>query len=259
MISIIRQGLTAWAVRYFLIMSVLLVCGCSKGPLDPYDPIIGPRNPGPGAEKYFRGRTDIAESEKTALLSRRACSPEFLMEMVRVPSREVRSFVASNPSINAAVIEILLTDAEPGVRQYLAGNPTTPRPVLLKLRLDPDPNVQYGLPRNPNWSADDIRKMYEDKSAVPSVIAANPSTPSDLLEELGKSSDYNIRIALANNPSIPDATAWFLAAQKDVSVRTMLTYNPGVGKDVLEILARDSDPGVSRRAAIYLYKKTKNQ
>jgi hypothetical protein len=239
-----------------LIICVLFVAACSD---DPYDPALGPRNPRPGAEKYFTGRRDLPEDQKAALLHYKPCSQEFLSQLADVPSREVRSFVAANPSINESIMEKLIHDKEPGVRGYLARNPHVPRSVLLRLREDSDKNVRWGLPGNPNWTADDIRQMYRDRVTSPSVIARNPSAPSDVLQELSASTDYNILIALANNPSISRPVVLTLAKQKKPSIRKMITYNPTTPDDVLQSLTEDSDEDVRRYALLALQRRIRTE
>jgi len=156
-------------------------------------------------------------------------------------------------------MEKLIHDKEPGVRGYLARNPHVPRSVLLRLREDSDKNVRWGLPGNPNWTADDIRQMYRDRVTSPSVIARNPSAPSDVLQELSASTDYNILIALANNPSISRPVVLTLAKQKKPSIRKMITYNPTTPDDVLQSLTEDSDEDVRRDALLALQRRIRTE
>ena len=239
-------------MKRFLICCVLCMTGCWG---DPDDPLIGPRNPKPGAERFFAGRSDIPGDQKAALLDYQPCSLEFLAEMAIAPSREVRSLVAANPSINQTIVEMLIKDKEPGVRGYLAGNRSVPRPVLLRLREDPNETVRWMLPGNPNWTEDDIREMYSESTTSWGRIARNPSAPSDILDKLSSSTDYNTLINLANNPSIPESVALILAKQKDASIRTMITYNPATPVAVLESLTKDSDQNVRRYASLHLQRR----
>lgn len=141
-----------------LALLVLLLAGCSKSAHDPYDPSIGPRNPRPGAERYLSGRSDISEAQKKALLDFQPCPTAILEKLADAPSREIRSLVAANPSVNESILEKLVTDPEPGVRQYIASNPNVPRSILLKLRDDPDANVKWSLQHNPEWAREGATK-----------------------------------------------------------------------------------------------------
>jgi uncharacterized protein (DUF2336 family) len=239
-------------IKRTLVLFIVLMAGCSD---DPYDPLMGPRNPRPRAERFFDGRSDIPEDQKAALLDRRPCTPDFLAKMAMVQSREARSLVAANPSITPAIIEMLINDKEPGVRGYLAGNPSVPRPALLRLREDSSESVRWILPINPNWTEDDIRKMFAENTATWSTIARNSSAPPDVLEKLSSSTNYNILIGLANNPDIPQSVAIILAQQKESSIRKMMTYNPATPLEVLEALAKDPDPDVRSYASLSLQRR----
>jgi len=236
-----------------LLLLIFCLAACTP---DPFDPILGPRNPRPGAEQYLRTRSDIPENQKEALVTSKPCSLEVLRTLSDAPSREVRSLVAANPSTNLVLFEMLINDKEPTVRQYIASNPKTPHSILIKLKNDPDRNVQWDLPRNPNWTADEIRQMYKDNVTSPMVFASNPSTPIDLLEELSKSADYNVLTSLANNHSISEAIVERLAQDQNPSVRLMLTYNKTTSVEVLKILAQDSDKEVKQYAEDQLNRRS---
>jgi len=230
----------------------LFLVGCNS---DPYDPLVGPRNPVPGAKKYLETRSDLNEADKQALLSLRPCPANFLFGLVEVPSREVRSLVAENPGLEPGTLEKLLKDPEPGVRAYLGLNPRTPRWALLQLKGDPDPNVKWGIARNPNWTGEDLRKMYTEHSAALVLIAGNPSTPKDILEALSKSKDHGVQIALANNPSISAEVVRWLFQEGDSATKKMLVDNPATPKEIVERLAQDTDADVGQFAKEFLKRK----
>lgn len=231
-------------MRHLLLL--ILLAGCSP---DPFDPLMGSRNPRPGAERYLGARKEIPQDQKDALLNGESCRLEVLKVLVNAPSREVRALVAANPSVDLPLLEILIKDREPAVRQYVAGNPQTPHSILLKLKDDPSKDVQWCLPGNRNWSAAEIRRMYEGHASSPMVFAGNPSTPIDILEELSKSDEYGTRTSLANNRVINDPIAKRLAQDPRPSVRLMLTHNEATPVEVLKELAQDSDREVRASAA----------
>jgi hypothetical protein len=238
-------------IQGLAIGSSLFLGGCNA---DPYDPVIGPRNPKPGAMKYLATRTDLKETDKQAILNLQPCQPTLLAALADAPSREVRSLIAENPSMDPETLGKLLKDREPGVRAYLGLNPNTPRWALLQLRNDPDPNVKWGIARNPNWTQEDLLGMYEQKTASPILIAGNPSTPKDLLQELSKSKDHGVQIALANNPSIDVVIVQRLVEEGDSATKKMLVDNPATPRDVVEALAKGSDPDVGQFAKAFLKK-----
>jgi hypothetical protein len=243
-----------YSFKLFLLASLAIasgaiLSGCNE---DPYDPMIGPRNPIPGAKKYLASRNDLNETEKQAVLNLQPCSPRVLAMLSDAPSREVRSLLAENPSIDSETMDKFLKDHEVGVRAYLSLNPKTPRQVLVQLRSDPDPNVNWGVARNPNWTAEDLRKMYAEKSASPVLIAGNPSSPKEILEELSRSKDHSVQTALANNPSIGVGIVKWLLQEGNSATKKMLVDNPATPREVVEALAKDSDPDVGKFAREFL-------
>jgi hypothetical protein len=125
---------------YTSLILLILIVGCSP---DAYDPVLGPRNPRPGAERFLSDRSDIPESQKQCLINIKPCSQDVLEKLAVAPSREIRSLVAANPSVNISTLEKLMSDKEPGVRQYVASNSKTPRSILIKLKGDLDENVRW--------------------------------------------------------------------------------------------------------------------
>jgi uncharacterized protein (UPF0147 family) len=239
-----------------LLALLVFLFGCTN---DPFDPPIGPRNPRPGAEQYLLTRNDVPQDQKKALLNFKPCSLDVLMALSDAPSREVRALVAANPSTSLSIFKKLINDTEPAVRQYIAGNPKTPHAILVQLKNDPDKTVQWGLPRNPNWSADEIRQMYDEKATSPMIFASNPGTPIDILEELSLSNDYNVRTSLANNPSINKSIVRRLVQDQRPSVRIMLTYNEATSLETLKDLTQDPDQNVKRYAVDWLNRRSKEK
>ena len=130
-----------FAVGYYLIPSAS----------DPYDPLMGPRNPREAAAHYLRARSDIADVEKSALLDSKPCSVDVLSMLIDSPAREVRSLVAINPSVTESISRKLSSDPDTGVRQYVASNIHTSFAVLSLLRSDTNENVRWSLEHNPAW------------------------------------------------------------------------------------------------------------
>lgn len=231
----------------FVKHAVAAICltGCVS---DPFDPLIGPRNPKPAAATYLAAHGEISRTDIDRLLEQESCPVTVLRRLVDSPSREVRALVAGNPSADGAVLEKLSSDPDPAVRQYVAGNDHISRRILKKLAADPDPLVRSGLADNPNWTAAEIRRMYQQKTAPDYKIAANPSAPPDVLKELTYGSDPGVLASLARNPSIPPYIIHRLANDPSPSVRLMLADNDALPPDVLEKLAKDPDERVRSSA-----------
>lgn len=125
-------------IRIFLLLGALAACSP-----DPYDALLGPRNPRPAAERYLSSRPDISDADKNALLGFRPCSIDVLKALSEVPAREIRSLVAANPSADESLLTKMSSDKESGVRQYVATNPSTPGRILARLANDTNETVRW--------------------------------------------------------------------------------------------------------------------
>lgn len=231
-------------MKYAII--ALLLTGCT---LNPFDPMIGPRNPEPGAARFLESRDDISETDKSSLLEQEKCPLPVLRSLVDSPSPEVRALIAVNPSADNAILEKLASDPDVAVRQYVAANPKISRKTLKQLAADPEYLVRSSVVSNPNWTADEIRQMHREKKVSSSEIAENPSAPPDVLKELTYGSDYSVLGNLARNPSIPPYVINRLATDPQPSIRLMLVDNKALPMSTLRKLAKDTDERVRTAAA----------
>ncbi len=241
-------------IKYAIL--VILLTGCS---LDPFDPMIGPRNPEPGAARQLTGRNDISQFDKNCLLEQQKCPVTVLRHLSDSPSREIRALVAANPSADKALLEKLSYDTDTAVRQYVGANPNISRKTLKKLAMDPNELVRSSVVSNPNWTPDEIRQMYRKKTAASSEIARNPSAPPDVLKELTYGSDYNVLGTLARNPSIPPYVIHRLANDPSPSIRLMLADNKALPTSTLKKLANDPDSDVRSFAVDQLARRKQNR
>ena len=237
------DGLYVLHMKYALM--VILLAGCN---LNPFDPMIGPRDPAPGAARFLMTRNDISETDKKSLMDQQKCPASVLWSLIDSPSREVRALIAVNPSADNAILDKLSSDPDTAVRQYVGANPNISRKTLKKLATDSERLVRSSVVSNPNWTADEIRQMHQDKNVAPSLIAKNPSAPPDVLKELTYGSDYNVLGNLARNPSIPPYVINRLASDSQPSIRLMLVDNKALPMSTLKRLANDPDARVRNSA-----------
>ena len=92
-------------------------------------------------------------------------------------------------------------------------------------------------------------KILNSNCTVRRRAAENPATPSEVLKELAKDSDWYVRRYAAGNPNIPADVLTELAKDSDSVVRKNAAGNPNIPADVLTELAKDSDCIVRRYAA----------
>ena len=95
-----------------------------------------------------------------------------------------------------------------------------------------------------------LRTLATDTaSGVSHAVAANPSTPVDLLYQLASTTDQRVPNAVARNPSTPEKLLRQLAKDTFIFVRQGVAENPLTPKDLLCQLATDAFADVRHAAA----------
>ena len=98
--------------------------------------------------------------------------------------------------------------------------------------------------------ADVLTELAKDSDCdVRISVAGNPNIPADVLTELAKDSHSVVRISVAGNPNTPVDVLTELAKDSHSVVRKNAAGNPNIPADVLTELAKDSDCIVRRYAA----------
>jgi hypothetical protein len=237
-------------------LTVFIMVGAISCNSDPFDPMIGPRNPEPGAAKYLERRSDIQIGQKDCLLNNEPCDIEVLRILSDAPSPEVRSLVATNPSVTTDVLAKLSKDNDVGVRTSVAVSGNTPREILLALLSDPNSTVRWAVPANKNLAVEDVVKLYESGVADPVQLARNNKTPIYILKKIAKLNDYNANRWLSNNESINDEISNILISYKQKSALNGLIYNNNVSISVLTLLTENEDIEISEKAKEELNKRS---
>ena len=102
-----------------------------------------------------------------------------------------------------------------------------------------DDDVLLALAANASTPPDILAELARrPDESLRSTVAGNPRTPLPTLEELYQT-DARARLRLAVNPATPLPMLERLAVDPDHMVRFNLTYNPNVPIDMLRELARD--------------------
>lgn len=222
------------------------------------------------------------------LLARHPNTPESTLQKVlwRLALDErlsVRKYVAQHEQ---APISILTQWAKhsPELRPWIALNIRTPSPILEELAKDTSKDVRYGVAKNINTPPHVLEKLAEDwRLEVRQAVASNPKTPENVLELLIK--DWHLRSFIAQNPNTP-ATAleqltqffrydWYIVQHpntppklrqrllEEFSTSVVETERLFVARhgetpiEILEHLAEDEDPVVSKSAKRSLRKRRK--
>jgi hypothetical protein len=93
-----------------------------------------------------------------------------------------------------------------------------------------------------------LRHLSTDSiNLVRALVAANPSTPSDVLEKFF-SDEKIVRDGLSGNPNTPAKLLKILCDDNDKMVRMRLAENRSAPKEIITTLLSDNDPDVSKAA-----------
>ena len=110
--------------------------------------------------------------------------------------------------------------------------------------------VRISVAGNPNTPVDVLMELAKDSDCdVRKNAAGNPNIPADVLTELAKDSHSVVRKNAAGNPNTPVDVLMELAKDSNCDVRISVAGNPNIPADVLTELAKDSDCIVRRYAA----------
>ena len=96
------------------------------------------------------------------------------------------------------------------------------------------------LARNPNTSVEILQQLAGDKSPnVRARVARNPNTPVEILQQLAGDEDFDVRKAIAKNPNTPVEILQQLAGSESSDVKWRVAENPNTPVEILQQLAGD--------------------
>jgi hypothetical protein len=104
-------------------------------------------------------------------------------------------------------------------------------------------NVTYN--RNIGVAGDPLMAVnYRRANELMLLIAASPSTPAHVLEQLSTEDDPQLLEHIAENPNTPSVTLAYLAGHKNSKVRIAVTHNPIAPSDIISALTNDENVDV---------------
>lgn len=136
---------------------------------------------------------------------------EALIELAKDPEPDVRRLVALCNNTPSDVLATLAKDINDDVCNSVAVNPKTPNNVLAILSKDVNPETRRRVASNPYTHTDIIKILARDtynfskseyespRLYIQEAIALNPNSPPEVLEELSKSDNKNVREAVVFN------------------------------------------------------------
>ena len=126
-------------------------------------------------------------------------------------------------------------------------------PIMVDLLIDIasnpiDMGARWAVAKNPHSPVEVLRHLSCDSiNLVRALVAANPSTPSDVLEKFF-SDEKIVRDGLSGNPNTPAKLLKILCDDNDKMVRMRLAENRSAPKEIITTLLSDNDPDVVKAA-----------
>jgi hypothetical protein len=141
------------------------------------------------------------------------------------PSRNARLDLATQERLDQATILTLSQDPDASVRERLLRNPAVPAQVIAAMD-SPTFDTGVTLASRPDATPEMLRPLYDRGMRHREALAANPSTPVDLLELLASDPRGTYSEAVAANPSVPRETLQVLLYDGDPRVRLSAAASP---------------------------------
>lgn len=195
-------------------------------------------------DSQMQVRINLASNEKTPL--------EVLRNLARDRATSVKREVAGNPMIDEELAYSSVSDGHEEVRLSLAGNPATS--LKLQNRLSDHLREESAEVRNRIIARPDLKASQMDyfEETAPHVLAKNRYLPQEYQNRLAKSSDDNVREALAANKKISKETMEILVDTSDNEsfAPLRLVLNDDTPRHILERITNNPklDPEAVRLA-----------
>ena len=134
----------------------------------------------------------------------------------------------------------ILPWADEGIRLALAENPLTPARVLHWLAADPCSKVVHAAYGNPSLPQDIREAIQHQGEDLGRLFAGDPTFTG--LEQLSRSRDAHIRLAVAQHPSAPERLRSRLPNATMIALRRQAILDPITSADGLMKLANEDRP-----------------
>jgi len=196
--------------------------------------------------------TGDSEVRKAITLNHR-CPALILAAMASDMDWQVRYGVASNPATPLPILLEMRKDSDSAVTDAVLSNAALPVEILVEI-LGPVPDLPriHAASRNPSIGPERISEWLRKHPwmSLKRVLAAHPKLPSDEMENLLSTGDTIVQSRLAANPSLPANLADELARPYlQESVRESLARNVTIRAELAGTLLVDPSEAVREAAA----------
>lgn len=163
--------------------------------------------------------------------------------------QSVKMALASNPHTPECALRLAASDASENVRAEILTHPNTPSDVVDALSYK-NPHFRKLAAAHPNTSPRRLlrfsTKRYEGE--VWEALSGNPSAPQEALRRLAKSGNRYVRLRVAANPSTP-ADMLMSLSSGDQTIRNVVARNSSTPPEALTMLMMDENRNVRNNAS----------
>lgn len=158
---------------------------------DPKHQFLAASNPSIPSSTLIQLASSNVEEIRMGVASNKGTPGNVLAALAQDNAKGVRIEIAGNEHTPPEALALLAQDNDKYVRANIAGNEHTPKETLAALAKDQEKYVRIKVAGNKNSPPDSLRLLHENygsdvddsyaRYSVNEVLAANPSTPSDVL------------------------------------------------------------------------------
>ncbi|MFC4111595.1 hypothetical protein [Nonomuraea zeae] len=182
--------------------------------------------------------------------SRLAEDPDFQVRWALAAGPQWERFQPRSTSLTEDAYDLLAYDARSEIRCELAQNWQTPAPLLIVLAMDPAAEVRRTVCSSWQRLPPRLREALLDDADQRVRRAAQLKGYRDRPELLGEILATGDVTQIAGEAQLPRALAEGYARSGDAARRHTVAENPYLGRDLVEELATDPDPGVRLRVSL---------
>ncbi|MDR2222281.1 MAG: hypothetical protein LBE34_06020 [Flavobacteriaceae bacterium] len=150
--------------------------------------------------------------------------------------------IASNPASTDRILDIILQEKEDYYSQYIAARAYPSAHILNQLLTKYENNeieedAIIIMARNTTTPIEILEKLYNYKTYIRSLVAANCNINQQLYDKLLKDDNSYVLAGLAKNPLTTVETLDSLAHRKEAEIQKALAFNPITSTNALKQLA----------------------
>ena len=198
------------------------------------------------ATKYLDFCSIILNGKRVSIRSELE-DKEILRDLATYNDANINESVAKHPNTPVEVLAMLAESEEIDTRIAVATNLSTTAEILHTLAKRSFDRVAKFIAKNPNTAVETLEIFARrSSSSLRAAVASNPNTPIEILLDLiNCNSPYiskeQVMYGAVLNPNMPKDVLADLAKSRNIEIRRLVAVNPNTDADTLLSLYRDRE------------------